>query len=109
MINDAARNDAYEAAIVRALAGRGGALVLNVGAGTGLLSMMAARAGARAVACEMVPELAAAATRIQAVYRGKQARAAAAVGHRAGPEVTDDRAATPPLGSNSLWPPAGTR
>ena len=66
MINDATRNDAYEAAIVRALAGRGGALVLDVGAGTGLLSMMAARAGARAVACEMVPELAAAATRIVA-------------------------------------------
>jgi type II protein arginine methyltransferase len=57
MLNEAPRNEAYDAAIRRAVAE--GALVLDIGAGSGLLSMMAARAGAgRVVACEMVPALA---------------------------------------------------
>jgi type II protein arginine methyltransferase len=66
MLNDARRNDAFEAAIIAALAKAGlDARVLDIGTGSGLLSMMAARAGARAVtACEMVPIIASMARRI---------------------------------------------
>ncbi|MFK0166573.1 50S ribosomal protein L11 methyltransferase [Rhizobium sp. NPDC090279] len=66
MLNDVRRNDAFEAAIVRAVAARGpDAQVLDIGAGSGLLSMMAARAGARRiVTCEAVPVIAEAAGRI---------------------------------------------
>jgi tetratricopeptide (TPR) repeat protein len=60
MMNDRRRNEAYQAAIERAIRrfreehGRA-PLVLEIGAGSGLLSMMAARAGAEhVVACEMV-------------------------------------------------------
>ncbi|WP_010543176.1 tetratricopeptide repeat protein [Sphingomonas elodea] len=60
MMNDVPRNDAFEAAIKAALAERGqGARVLDIGAGSGLLSLMAARAGAQQiVACEMEPMIA---------------------------------------------------
>ncbi|HEX5280130.1 MAG TPA: tetratricopeptide repeat protein [Micropepsaceae bacterium] len=52
MLNDSARNDAYEAAIRRAVAGK---RVLEIGTGAGLLAMMAARAGAASVdSCEAV-------------------------------------------------------
>lgn len=66
MLNDTRRNDAFEAAIKAAIAARGPeAHVLDIGAGSGLLSMMAARAGARCVTtCEMVPIIAAAARQI---------------------------------------------
>lgn len=60
MMNDVPRNDAFEAAIKAAI-GRAGpeARVLDIGAGSGLLSLMAARAGARKVtACEMEPMIA---------------------------------------------------
>src|SRR5205807_9885921 len=43
MMNDGARNAAYDAAIRRAAAGK---RVLDIGTGAGLLAMMAARAGA---------------------------------------------------------------
>lgn len=56
MVNDAPRNDAYEAAI-KALV-RPGDLVLEIGTGSGLLAMMAARAGATVVTCEAVPWIA---------------------------------------------------
>jgi Flp pilus assembly protein TadD len=60
MLNDVRRNDAFEAAILAAIAEAGpDARVLDIGTGSGLLSMMAARAGARSVtACEMVPIIA---------------------------------------------------
>ncbi len=60
MLNDVRRNDAFEAAIIAAIAAVGPeARVLDIGAGSGLLSMMAARAGAGSVtACEMVPVIA---------------------------------------------------
>ena len=60
MMNDVPRNDAFEAAIRAAIGQRGGeARVLDIGAGSGLLSLMAARAGARrVVACEMEPMIA---------------------------------------------------
>ncbi|NBD08495.1 SAM-dependent methyltransferase [Corallococcus sp. Z5C101001] len=53
MLNDVARNQAFSSAL-QALT-RSGDLVLDVGAGSGLLAMMAVRAGARAVvSCEVV-------------------------------------------------------
>ncbi|WP_285712544.1 50S ribosomal protein L11 methyltransferase [Erythrobacter oryzae] len=60
MLNDTRRNDAFEAAIIAAIAAKGHeARVLDIGTGSGLLSMMAARAGALSVtACEMVPVIA---------------------------------------------------
>lgn len=66
MLNDTRRNDAFEAAIIAALAEAGpDASVLDIGTGSGLLSMMAARAGAKAVtACEIVPVIAALARKI---------------------------------------------
>lgn len=57
MLHDAPRNDAYERAL-RAVV-RPGMRVLDIGTGSGLLAMMAARAGAgEVVACEAVPLIA---------------------------------------------------
>lgn len=65
MLADVARNEAFDRAIARAIPGKGS--VLDIGAGTGLLSLMAARAGAPAVfACEANAALAATATEIVA-------------------------------------------
>jgi tetratricopeptide (TPR) repeat protein len=62
MLNDSVRNDAYEAAIRRAVPGK---RVLEIGTGAGLLAMMAARAGAAAVdSCEAVGVIAREATSI---------------------------------------------
>jgi len=50
MVSDRPRNDSYQAAIARAAPGK---RVLDIGAGTGLLAMMAAKAGANTVtSCE---------------------------------------------------------
>lgn len=60
MINDVERNDAYDAALRRAV--KPGDLVLEIGTGSGLVAMMAARAGAaKVVTCEVLPALAEAA------------------------------------------------
>lgn len=57
MLADTARNEAYDKAISSAV--KAGDAVLDIGTGSGLLSMMAARAGATNItAVEMVPELA---------------------------------------------------
>lgn len=57
MINDFERNDAYEAALKRAVTPD--SLVLEIGTGSGIVAMMAARAGARkVVTCEVNPILA---------------------------------------------------
>ena len=56
---DRGRNDAYEQALLRAI--RPGCRVLEIGTGTGLLAMMAARAGAIVVTCEADPAIASAA------------------------------------------------
>ena len=56
---DRARNDAYEQALARAI--RPNSRVLEIGAGSGLLAMMAARLGAEVVTCEADPAIAAAA------------------------------------------------
>lgn len=56
MMDDKDRNDAYEAAIRRAVPGR---YVLDIGCGAGLLTMMSARAGAAHVtSCEAVSVIA---------------------------------------------------
>ncbi|HTY65854.1 MAG TPA: tetratricopeptide repeat protein [Alphaproteobacteria bacterium] len=66
MMNDAPRNEAFERAIRRAVAAHGpAARVLDIGTGSGLLSMMAARAGAASVVtCELVAPIAAIARQI---------------------------------------------
>ena len=65
MMNDVERNTAFQAAIESVV--RPGSLVLDIGAGSGLLAMMAARAGAeRVVTCEAVPQVAAVAREIVA-------------------------------------------
>ncbi|MEZ5831307.1 MAG: tetratricopeptide repeat protein [Dongiaceae bacterium] len=57
MVNDDERNQAYDLALRRAV--KPGDLVLEIGTGSGLVSMMAARAGAeRVVTCEVLPLMA---------------------------------------------------
>lgn len=65
IVRDQARNAAYDAALRRAVGPE--SRVLEIGTGSGILAMMAARAGAGAVVtCEMSPEIAATATEIVA-------------------------------------------
>lgn len=65
MLADTARNNAYDQALKNNIQSHHH--VLDIGTGSGLLAMMAARAGAQSVtACEMVPELAQIATKIVA-------------------------------------------
>ncbi len=65
MLNDEARNQAYQAAIEHRVTPE--SRVLEIGTGSGLLAMMAARAGAAAVTtCEMVPAIARKAMKIVA-------------------------------------------
>lgn len=66
LVRDQARNDAYEAALQRVVTPR--SRVLEIGTGTGILSMMAARAGAaEVITCEMNPPVADAAREIIAL------------------------------------------
>ncbi|HEY0105337.1 MAG TPA: 50S ribosomal protein L11 methyltransferase [Rhizomicrobium sp.] len=72
IVRDAARNAAYEAALRRHVTPQ--TAVLEIGTGTAILAMMAARAGAKkVVTCEMTPAIAAAAREIVAVngYAGR--------------------------------------
>jgi type II protein arginine methyltransferase len=63
LMQDYARNTAYDAALRRAI--RPGCRVLEIGAGSGLLAMMAARAGAaQVVTCECSPAVAEVASEI---------------------------------------------
>jgi SAM-dependent methyltransferase len=63
IVRDEARNTAFDAALRRAV--RPGFRVLDIGSGTGLLAMMAARAGASdVISCEMNPSVAQAARKI---------------------------------------------
>ncbi|QKG23677.1 50S ribosomal protein L11 methyltransferase [Actinomadura verrucosospora] len=65
MLHDEERAELYDRAIRRAVAADPDALVLDIGAGSGLLAMMAARAGARqVVACEGQPAVAETAARV---------------------------------------------
>jgi len=66
MLHDSRRNAAYARALERAVAAAGDRpAVLDIGAGTGLLSLLAARAGAaRVVGCEMNEPLAAVARQV---------------------------------------------
>ena len=64
MLRDAPRNACYATAIARLV--RPGMRVLDIGTGTGLLAMLAARAGAEVVTCESNPVIAAAAREIVA-------------------------------------------
>lgn len=67
MLNDLERNDAFATALERVLPR--GAHVLDIGSGTGLLAMMAAKAGAASVTtCEQSPMLAEMATQIVAQH-----------------------------------------
>lgn len=62
MMNDTPRNTAFGAAIRRQV--KPGQLVFEIGAGAGLLAMMAAKAGATVVTCEENPAIAATARAI---------------------------------------------
>lgn len=65
MLADTARNEAFSAAIEKAV--RPGMTVLDIGTGSGLLALMAARAGAaKVIACEAHPQIADAAATIVA-------------------------------------------
>lgn len=74
MLNDTGRNDAFERAIKVALEKEGRqARVLDIGTGSGLLSMMAARAGATKIdTCEQVSVIAETAERIIAANHLQQ-------------------------------------
>ena len=62
MLNDEERNHAFETALAKAITDN--TIVLDIGSGSGLLAMMAARAGAReTVTCEMIAPVAALARR----------------------------------------------
>ena len=99
MLKDSPRNSAFEGAIGRAVRNHQGGgdeppLVLDVGTGSGLLALLAARAGARVVACEMNPAVAAVARSVVA------ANASALHAPGAGVEVVPKRSDVLMLGTD---------
>jgi len=64
MMNDTVRNTAFQAAIRRQV--KPGQIVFEIGAGAGLLAMMAARQGATVISCESNPAIARVARQIVA-------------------------------------------
>ena len=69
MLNDTERTAAFAAALEHAVREARPALAVDIGAGSGLLAMLAARAGApRVLALEMTAEIAALATRLVAAH-----------------------------------------
>jgi type II protein arginine methyltransferase len=88
LVRDAARNRAYAAALARAI--RSDGRVLEIGTGTGLLAMMAARAGAGAVVtCEATPVVARLAQEIVAI-NGYADRVRVIAGHSTALEAGRD-------------------
>jgi predicted O-methyltransferase YrrM len=88
IVRDQARNDAFDAALRRAVFP--GCRVLEIGAGTGLLAMMAARAGAGSVVtCESEPAVAMVAQRVIA-RNGYADRVRVVAKHSTGLDVAQD-------------------
>jgi type II protein arginine methyltransferase len=88
MLNDTVRNDAYERAIRRTVTPE--TTVLDIGSGSGLLAMMAARAGARHVyTCELNPAVAETAREIVAA-NGFADRITVLAGHSTGLDAERD-------------------
>jgi hypothetical protein len=123
MVADTARAEAYAAALGRVLGREGGGgpaahVVLDAGAGTGLLGLLAARAGAAAVTCvEASPALAAAAAGVVAaaghartvrVVAGDVRRATAGGGGGSGAAAASRRQQPPPPPPPDPARPPGT-
>jgi len=88
IVGDVGRNDAFEAALRRAIFP--GCKVLEIGTGTGLLAMMAARAGAgEVITCEADPAIAMAAQKIIA-RNGYADRVRVITKHSTSLDVQDD-------------------
>ena len=88
IVRDEIRNAAYDAALRRAM--RPGMRVLDIGSGTGLLALMAARAGAaEVITCEMNPAIAEAARKVIAA-NGYGDRIRVIAKHSADLDVTKD-------------------
>jgi protein-L-isoaspartate O-methyltransferase len=88
LVQNGARHKIYEAAFRRAI--RPGSRVLDIGAGTGLFAMMAARAGAaEVITCEAIPEVAAVVSEVIA-HNGLAGRVRVVAKHSSDLEIGAD-------------------